>query len=55
MLLSNGPLSPEHIYQEIVGYGKARKRGRCLLWVKIMDKNNMCKKKWRIELAMVKI
>ena len=35
MLLSNGPLSPEHIYQEIVGYGKARKRGRCLLWVKI--------------------
>jgi len=26
MLLSNGPLSPEHIYQEIVGYGKTRNR-----------------------------
>ena len=31
MLLSNGPLSPEHIYQEIVGYGKTRNRGNILL------------------------
>ena len=30
MLLSNGPLSPEHIYQEIVGYGKTRNRGKIL-------------------------
>jgi len=26
MLMSDGPWSPEHIYQEIVGYGKARQR-----------------------------
>ncbi len=28
MLMSDGPWSPEHIYQEIVGYGKARQRGQ---------------------------
>ena len=27
MLMSDGPWSPEHIYQEIVGYGKTRQRG----------------------------
>ena len=27
MLMSDGPWSPEHIYQEIVGYGKSRQRG----------------------------
>jgi len=26
MLMSDGPWSPEHIYQEIVGYGKTRQR-----------------------------
>ena len=25
--MSDGPWSPEHIYQEIVGYGKTRQRG----------------------------
>ena len=27
MLMSDGPWSPEHIYQEIVGYGKTWHRG----------------------------
>ena len=28
MLMSDGPWSPEHIYQEIVGNGKTRHRGK---------------------------
>ena len=28
MLMSDGPWSPEHIYQEIVGYGKTWHRGK---------------------------
>ena len=30
MLMSDGPWSPEHIYQEIVGYGKTWHRGEIM-------------------------
>ena len=29
MLMNNGPWTPEHIYQEIVGYNSTRHRGIC--------------------------
>ena len=32
MLMSDGPWSPEHIYQEIVGYGKTWHRGGIFNW-----------------------
>ena len=31
MLMSDGPWNPEHIYQEIVGYGKTRQRGESII------------------------
>ena len=34
--MSDGPWNPEHIYQEIVGYGKTRQRGED----KINQQNN---------------
>ena len=35
MLMSDGPWSPEHIYQEIVGYGKTRHRGKSYQILKV--------------------
>ena len=29
--MSDGPWNPEHIYQEIVGYGKTRQRGESII------------------------
>ena len=40
--MSDGPWNPEHIYQEIVGYGKTRQRGMFI--ISYPDKMNLCNK-----------
>ena len=52
MLMSDGPWSPEHIYQEIVGYGKTRHRGKLdkilnISWFLFL-KSKICFKKGHI-------
>ena len=41
MLMSDGPWSPEHIYQEIVGYGKTWHRGGIFNWDVKYQKNRV--------------
>ena len=41
MLMSDGPWSPEHIYQEIVGYGKTWHRGGIFNWAVKYHKNRV--------------